>query len=263
MSRDPRFALLVVAPIALSSIAIARTSVADPVLPDAIIDRPRTLPGGELEIDGTGNFLQSPTGTTLGTIIAREVESSVQFGLGAGLTDHLELLATYERGLTVGEGAYATMGFGLAYRLPALGRLSWALDAAATWQLKEGGLNPPTFGLDAQFRLSSHVALYTPGQQFDVSSAANHPDTLNLPIGVRYQPRSDLFLFAQIDLASLNLGGSVNQFLMKDFIPLSGGGFVSMGNRMDIGASVVFTDLKRAADDWSLLVTARIFLSTR
>lgn len=216
------------------------------------IDRPRTLPAGMIEVGGYLDFER----------VALDGDSltftSLLAGGGYGVSDKLEVRASY--GLTLDEfeakGPLAVgAGFGLIE-----GTLALAASADFVYDLasKDGEL-----GLGARVRgkLTPDLALYTSRQLvMRLVSDAGKPANLRLPLGVGFQLSEPLYLFAETELAVLNLKDSETQALFSDYIPLTLGGVFTLSTRLEVGG-LVYTDLKTDAfESLFLEVFGRIYL---
>jgi hypothetical protein len=91
-------------------------------------------------------------------------------------------------------------------------------------------------------------ALSLPPQPYQLVIGLNNAGTiaLDIPVGLGYQVKPNIYAFGVLELAHIRIANTVNAFIFDRFIPISLGGFYSL-EKVDIGAT--FTDdLKQGTD---------------
>ena len=276
MNKTTLFALAVLPAALLSVPTLARADVNQP---EEIIDRPRTLPAGETEVNGTLDIERTETVTD--GVVANSTAQAFTIGAGLGVTKDLEVRLAYQFAVdSENKTLLASYGHGdlrgtVAYALPSSGPLSMAVNAGIGLFVDDGSPDPLTLGLDLQYKLTSQLAVFTPGQQLSVAFSGGEIGSpfiggfvgvessvnLTLPIGVRFQAANNVFAFVATDLADLALhNGGNSAFLFSDFIPLQVGGFYSLSNKFDVGANINFFDLKNYSGLFDVGIVVRAFI---
>ena len=252
-------------------LAAPTLAMADVNQPEEIIDRPRTLPAGETEVNGTLDILR--VSVSDGTTTVNSTNEGLTIGAGYGVTKDFEVRASYAFGLNNFDSGQGDLRVTGAYTLPSSGNLSMAVDGGVGLFVDGTSPDPLTAGLDLQFKLNSQFAIFTPGQQLALAfngGTAGSPFTggaingqtnltLSLPVGVRYQAAKNIFAFAETNLANISISNGVGNFIFSDFIPLEFGGFYSLSNALDIGANINFFDLKNQSGIFDVGIVARAY----
>lgn len=94
----------------------------------------------------------------------------------------------------------------------------------------------------------SKLSFALPPLPYQLALGLNNSGTvaLDLPAGVGYQAKPNVYAFAMLNLAHLRIANTANAFLFKDFIPFTLGGFYTR-KLLDVG--IVFADdLKQGSD---------------
>ncbi len=94
----------------------------------------------------------------------------------------------------------------------------------------------------------SKLSFALPPLPYQLAIGLNNSGTvaLDLPAGLGYQAKPNVYAFAMLNLAHLRIANTANAFLFKDFIPFTLGGFYTR-KLLDVG--VVFSDdLKQGSD---------------
>ncbi len=258
-------------------------------LPLAIDDRPLTLPKGKIDVHGGPPILVLPFVDNAGN---KTSSTFVNLTVGAtyGVDDKTEVGADYTFSLSPGDikGLFAIHG---AYRVLKDAKMELAIAAALEIQpvdtVNVMGMTSTNFDfaleLGAWFRyhVAPKISVFTglpalphsgaslsrqgiplPPVAYQLGIGLNDsgPIALGLPIGVGYQAAPNIYAFAATNLASIKIANIPNQFLFKDFIPFTIGGFYSMPKPgIDLGAELA-DDLKQPGDYLQFFLIGRYFV---
>lgn len=203
--------------------------------PEQIISRPRTLPGGELEVGGGVDLTQvsvsTPTGTTHNTSIAAPL------GLGYGINDDFEVRGFYAVSLRPEFTGKTFFDLRLAYTFLRQGPTTAAAQVRSGIDLGNNTVRPLRLGVNAQYNFTYNFALFTPGEQLTATlSGSPHAISLDLPVGVGWQATGQVFASLTTNVAHLNIANSSNAIILSDMIPISAAVFYSLSNALDLGA---------------------------
>ena len=270
MNKFTTLALLSVAMLSVPTLAAA-----DVNQPEEIIDRPRVLPLGELEVNGTLDIASIQETSTNGAgalFTSTHSDGFLTIGAGYGFVKGCELRGAYTFGINNFDDGQGALSITAACSLPSNGPLSMAIDAGSGYVIDGSSVLPFTVGVDLQYKLNSQWALFTPGQQLSIvfsggsgpvlgggGTSGTTSVALALPVGVRFQAQHNIFLFAETELGNINLGHSSNALLFSDFVPLQLGGYFSPNHQLDLGAFLNFADLKNESGVVDFELTARAF----
>ena len=234
-------------------LAAPTLAMADVNQPEEIIDRPRTLPASEME----GSLDLAISGISVAG--ASQTNEAATLAAGFGITNELEARASILLGKGTNNGGDLTVN--LAYKLPASGALSMAVDAGIGYNFDSSNTDALTAGLDLQFKINNQLAVYTPGHQLAIALSGDpKPIVLSIPVGVRYQAANNIFAFLQTNIANISISNSSTAVLFADFIPITVGGFYSLSNKLDVGAN--FTYVHDGAEDFGSQAAAATGLSS-
>jgi hypothetical protein len=234
--------------------------------PQEIIDRPLTLAKGLLRFDV--NLPIAKVVTVSGTPPVTSSSTGVLLGLGAGygVSDKIELGATYAISLKEFEAKGPLEIFAL-YGIMNSEKMKAAPRAGFTYNLagETGQLN---VGLAFQYNLNKQMAVYMPGTHLravfiapEVAGvAAPKPIDFSLPVGFAYQLNKNVYAFAQTSIATINISKSATAFIFADAIPLTVGAYYSLSNKMEFGAQIASGDVPSIGDNFAFAVVARMFM---
>ena len=245
--------------------ASAVPAVADDAAAPPLIDRGLgpgllLLSGGGL--DASSAITLEKTDLSSGSSRMTFTREGMVIGADVGVTDRLQVGAGYQAvlrddtGMSLDdrgwEGTATVRAAFLALSRP-------ELQVAITGQLADdlpSGQTTTALGLAVQRRLSSRLALYTPGGQI-VAGPLGDAVTLSLPIGAALQPARSLYVFADTELARIALAHATDSYWLADALPVTAGAFLATGRRVDFGL-VVHDDLE-AARSYTALAVARLY----
>lgn len=264
------------------------TSAAAASVPLAINDRSLTIGKSRIDVHAA-----LPIGViTLPDITGNKTSSTIvgfSFGATYGLDDKIELGGDYAIGLEPGDlkGALTLHGAYLAIDKP-----KYDLAISGAFVVHPIGYTDPISGASStttyvalqagawfRYRIKPQLTVFTglpalphPNLGLSRSGFAFPPlpnqltiglnnsgaIALGLPVGVGYQATPKIYAFLATNLANIKISHTSNALLFADFIPLTIGGFYSLG-KFDLGA-VFSDDLRQAADYLSLSFVARAFI---
>lgn len=253
----------------LSVLAASPPALADDGATVALVDRAvgPTLPllpqGG---VAGSSGLTLLKSTFMTGTGRYTYTQEGIVLGGDVGVTDRLELGAGYSAILRDDIGTYLDGG---RWQGTISARASYlALDRggdliAATLDLADDvqpGSLSAALGVAMQHRLSSRLALYTPGGQLTMGRLAesgDHPVALHLPVGLAFQARPSLYVFAHTDVAQVGLADAADSYWLADAVPVVAGAFVSPARRLDLGLAI--SDDLESARSYTALALLRVF----
>lgn len=218
------------AAVSFPSLAAARVNQ-----PEQIISRPRTLPGGEAEVNGGVDLTQvsvtTPTGTTHETSIAAPV------GVGYGISNDFEVRGFYVVGLKPEVTGKTFFDVRLAYTFLRDGPATAAAQVRSGVDLGGNSVRPLRVGVNAQYNFTYNFALFTPGEQLTATlSGSPKSISLDLPVGAGFQATGQLFLSLTTNVAHLNIANSSTAIFLQDMIPISAAVFYTATSALDLGA---------------------------
>ncbi len=234
--------------------SVARATVTQPL---EIIDRPRTLPGGTLELAGGVDLRR--TSYTDGTGDHAQSYLSAPLGLGYGISNDFDIRIFYGVGLHPTFTGKTPVDIRLAYTFFRDAHVSAAAQVKSGIDLGNNDVRPLVIGINAQYRVTSTFALFTPGEQLSVGLAGgDHPIGLDLPVGVGLQFTPQVFGSLTTNLAHIGIANEGNAFILADMLPVDVAAFYSFSNRADVGAHLA-VDLKNT-NNILFGVLGRLFL---
>ncbi|MDQ3370110.1 MAG: hypothetical protein M3680_32230 [Myxococcota bacterium] len=219
-----------------------------------IIDRPRTLPARTLELSLQLGIVRTPGGP----MGEASTGTGVALGIGYGFTPDFEARLLY--GFSIDpSSAKGPLLIGGAYSLVHVGAFQAAADLFVGYNFGSENALPLAIGVEAQLKLGSKLALFTPGHQLSFGLEDPNAILLDLPIGLGYQASRNLFLDIQTTIARIALSEGETSVWGADFIPITLEAFYSVTNAVDFG--VTFSDdLDNAGDTYALGLLVRLFL---
>ena len=232
-SRRPAlFALTFLLPLVLGAPTAARAAVGQPI---EIIDRPRTLPGGELELRGGVDLARSSYTDATGT--HSETSLSAPLDLGYGVSDQLDLYVFYALGLHPTVTGKTPVEIRLAFTFFRDRRLSAAGQVRSGVDLGSHDVTPLVLGVNALYKVAGAFAVFTPGEQLRVGLAgSNRPIGLDLPVGFGLQVTPQVFGSLTTNLAHIGIANDSDSFILADMLPANLALFYSFSSRLDVGA---------------------------
>ena len=236
--------ILLVAPVLALIPSLAAAEVNQP---QEIINRPRTLPAGQLELGADLHidaFGDGDLGLALGVPLVPDYGQGPGLSIGYGVNEKLEVRARYAMLLKEFE-AKGSLDVSAAYSILDAGNLTAALDGGIGYTLLEpvDGLNPLTLGAEVQFKLSDKMAIFTPGHQLSIGLEDPQPINLTVPVGLGYQANEKIFVSMQTQALNLGLKDSDSSVILADPTPLSLQLRFSPSNTMDLGGGITFADI--------------------
>jgi hypothetical protein len=240
--------------LALGALVLPRVAAAEVNQPIEIIDRPRTLPASQLELSLQLQLQHAPGVAPAGSTNV----TTVGFGGGYGITSELEARLGYAFGLDPSSGK-GPLSIGGAYSLVSAPLFTAAADAFTGYDLAGENLLPLQVGVEAQLKIGSQIALFTPGHQLSIGLSGDNPIGLHLPVGIGFQLAPKVFVDAQTEIAYIAMRGGGTRVFGADFIPVRLEGFYSVSSAFDLGVWLA-DDLKSAGDFFQVGVLGRLFL---
>jgi hypothetical protein len=218
--------------------------------PLEIINRPRTLPGGELELNGGLDLFRSPGQTA----------SSAPLGIAYGITNELEVRVFYSLGLNPTLTGRTPLDVRLSYTFYRDDRLSAAGQVRTGVDLGSNNATPLRLGLNALYKVTDTFAVFTPGEQLGVGLAGSgsRPVWIDLPVGAGLQFTPHVFGSLTTKVAHLGLANDNTAVIGRDMLRTDLAAFYSFSNRLDVGAHFD-VDLKNT-DYFTIGALLRIFM---
>ncbi|HTJ45660.1 MAG TPA: hypothetical protein VL463_26340 [Kofleriaceae bacterium] len=221
--------------------------------PQAILDRPRTLPAGEAQVSGAVVYTRASPDPAI------DDTTSLQLGAGAGLTDAVDV--TLMVPLVVRprlDADTAVLGdVGVTF---ARGRSSAAAHVLGGWEHGGAPIAPIELGVNAQYLITPRIAIFTGDHELSIAlSGDTHPITLALPVGVAFQPAPAVHLQIATKLFELGLRDRDSALIIRDGTPLALRAFVSPSNALDVFATAALIDLVHPRDAFALALGVRLF----
>lgn len=228
---------------------------ADVNQPQEIINRPLTTPGSQLTLGGALAFGLSPEAFD---------GVSLQVGGSFGANDKLEVGADYAFALKEFE-AKGDLNVHAAYSLLRDEKLEVAADVGLGYNVLAEGIDPIGLGARVRFKINDKIAVYTPGQQLRIGLAdeTGKGMALGIPVGVAFQATPQIYAHIDTSIANIALNDEAGDTIVfgADYIPLQIGAYFSPSNTLDIGADLLFLDLKSEGDQFIAgIVSARLHM---
>ncbi len=215
----------------------------------AIIDRPRTLPAGELEGDLT---VDVHTDNSTGVI---EKHATPGAAVGYGITNAVDIHVSIAHDLDW--MASGDLGVTLTRARPC----SIAAHVAGGWDFDASGAATIHGGFNVQCPITPKIALFVPSYQIYSSQYGDAPPTyLSLQLGIAVQPSPAVYLSAVTVIAALGLHNVDSTFIFNDYTVLELHAFYSVSSHLDVGGTLGFLDLAHASDTLYASVGLRGFL---
>jgi hypothetical protein len=243
---------------------VSATASAPGSWPQEIIARPLTLVKGLLRFDAGVPIAK--VSVTVGTMTSSSTGVGLGLGVGYGVSDKIELGASYGISLKEFEAKGPLGVYGL-FNIMNTEKMKAAPGAGFVYNLagETGQLNA---GLAFQYNLNKQMAVYMPPTHLravlvapEVAGvAAVKPIDFSLPAGFAFQVNKNLYAFAQTSIATINISDSATAFIFADFTPLTIGAFYSLSNKMEFGASFATPNLPDTADLFAFSINARMFM---
>jgi hypothetical protein len=236
----------------VAAAALAGTARADVTQPQSIIDRPRTLPAGELELDGT--YVYANIGSA----------SSVGLGAGYGLTSDLDVHVAYDVGISPDLSGKRPITIDLGYTFLRSGALSAAAHVSGGVDLADNSAMPLGLGANVFYKLAPQVALFTGAlagaNQLSIAlSGDTKPIDLAVPVGVGVQLSPQLYVQAQTVLASFGLHDSKTLWIGSDLKFLDATAFVSLSPALDLFGEFSTLDVTSPGDLYAIRAGVRAY----
>lgn len=257
-------------------------------IPLAINSRPLTRPKDKLAVHGglRVGVLTLPDAAGMDQTTTTD---SLALGVSYGVSDQLEVGADYAPSISPGsaKGPLTLHGAYLAVHSDKLdialaGGIAvdfYSLTDPATMETSTRTLYSLQLGAWARYRLTPKASLISgvpavpattaslsklsfalPPLPYQLAIGLNGGGTiaLDLPVGIGYQAKPNIYALAMVNLAHVRIANTANAFLFKDFIPISLGGFYSL-DKIDVGA-MFSDDLKQGTDYLRFEIVARYML---
>jgi hypothetical protein len=221
--------------------------------PQAVIDRPRTLPAGE------GEALASLVYTRPSADPAIADRLALELGAGYGVTRAVDVAVMYPLALrpSLSGDTSASADVGVTFLR---GRVSAAARVRGGWVHGAAPVAPFELGVEAQWRVSAHVALFTDARQLSIGvSGERKPITLALPVGVAVQAAPSVYVQLATRACSLGLRNHDTKLFGRDGEPVSLRVFVSPTNALDLFAGAALLSADRPRDRFAFALGARLF----
>jgi hypothetical protein len=222
--------------IAAALIANTGSASAETVWAAENINRPLTMPAGSFY-----------GGALLTTLTFDAWAAGVQGGYG--LSDELELYATYGLGLDPSSNGAGRVGAGYAFVRGAMeGKLELVGRADIGYNVEGSALDPLVAGIQGQYTLAPKFALVMPATHLSIAlDGDTKPMTFSVPVGFLFQAAPTFYLQLDTTLATLKIKDSANAFIFADVIPMT---LTAAYNSKILDAGVfVSTDLKNSPGD--------------
>lgn len=190
--------------------------------PRAVIDRPFTYPEG-----------MAVAGLDLSSSTANFVDpATVRIFAGYGITDDLEVNFGHYQ-FETNAASRGSVDLGLGYRI-VRGKVETVGRVQTGYALRGEAWNPLLVGVTSGYNITPKLAVFTPGGQLRIAlSGPSTPIDLAVPIAVGYQPVQTVWTQLEVKLATINISGSSNSFLIKDTTPLTLTTFVNVMPELD------------------------------
>lgn len=220
--------------------------------PQEITMRPLTTPGGQITVGGDLLLLMIPDADLI---------AGLGVGGSYGVDDKIEVGAAYGIGLAPEFEAKGALVLSGAYRVMD-GNISLAPDVQLGYSLLGEDLTPIELGARFRFRVDDKLAINSGGSQLNITVAGegDKPITLDLPVGVSYQVSPQIYAFLNTNIAQISIANSETGVFGADFIPLAVGAFFSPSNTLDVGAQIIWGDLKESSDVIAINLGAQLHM---
>lgn len=237
--------------------------------PQAISDRPYTLNAGMLEIHGSMPIFGLQGGDNFVLLGG---------GVSYGVSNELEIGGDYAFQASPSTDAAGVFAGHLSYRLVHNQQMSAALGVAALYSHGADGVLLGG-GLSLRYRLTPQLSIFTDsnvcgqclhvagpvmGQAFlAIPTGSGGGDSIfgfTAPVGVGLQVSPQVYLFGSTVLAAFILSPqSEHAFIFSDFFVVSGGGWLTVSNKLELGAQIT-DDVEHAGDNYFVELMGRVFL---
>lgn len=226
-------------------------------VPIEIIDRPRALPKGLMQLGG--DLAIARTSVTVAGKTTSSTGAALGLSFGYGVADKLAVGVGYSFALKEFE-AKGDLSLFAAYSFMENSRAA-KMSAAATvglgYNILGESLDPIELGVDFHYKLTPKMELFSGGGQLQIGIDPDTTASLSLPVGFGFQASPNLWAFAQTSLATIGLKPSGTTLIGRDFTPLSLGAYYSPSAQLDVGASFNTVDLGGVADAFSIVFSGR------
>jgi hypothetical protein len=173
---------------------------------------------------------------------------SAPLSLGYGVNNVFDVYAFYSIGLHPKVTGKQPIDVRLAYTFFRDSRLSAAAQVESGVDFGNKHVTPLRLGVNALYRVTTTLAIFTPGEQLSVGLSDGHQIGLDLLIGGGLQLTPQVFGSLTTNLAHIaiaNEGGS--SFILADMLPANLAAFYSFSSGLDVGAHLDI-DLKHTND---------------
>lgn len=198
--------------------------------PLEIIDRPRTLPGGELEVNGGLDLTRSHSQTS----------SFLPLGIAYGINNDFEVRAFYGLAVNPTFTGRTWLDVRLAYTFYRDSVFSAAGQVRTGVDLGNNQATPLRLGINAFYKVTPTFAVFTPGEQLHIGLSADgsgkRPVGLDLPVGLGLQFTPQVFGSVTTNLLHIGLVNEGNALIGRDMLRTDLAAFYSFSNRLDVGA---------------------------
>jgi hypothetical protein len=237
--------------ILVAAAALAGTARADVTQPQSIIDRPRTLPAGELELDGSYSYANIDRSSVLG------------LGAGYGVTSDLDVHVAYGVAVAPDTSSSEPLTIDLGYTFLRAGALTAAAHVAGGFVV-HGHATPLELGANVNYRLADSVAIFTGagagGNQLSIALSGDpKPIELAIPVGVGVQLSPQLYVDAQTLIATFGLHDASTTYIGTDYKFLDARAFVSLSRALDLFAEFSTYDVTSPGDLYAIHAGVRAF----
>jgi hypothetical protein len=221
--------------------------------PQEVINRPRTLPGAELELNaGVDLFHRSDMNSS-------QTDIRVPLGIGYGISNDFDVHLFYGVLLRPRVTGEQPVEVRLGYTFLRDRGLTAAARVMSGVDLGDRSVTPLRLGANVQYNFTPAFALFTPGEQLTATlSGGTKSIHLDLPVGVAWQATPQVYASLTTNLAHINVANDSNAFFPNDMIPVSLLAFYSPSNALDLGAHLDL-DLK-STDRFVFGVLVRVFV---
>jgi hypothetical protein len=222
--------------IAAALIANSGTASAETVWAAENINRPLTMPASSFY-----------AGAAVTTLTFDSWIAGVQGGYG--LSDELELYATYTLGLDPSSNGTGRVGGGYAFVRGAMeGKLELVGRADIGYDVEGSAIAPLVAGIQGQYTLAPKFALVMPASHLSIALDGDvKPMTFSVPVGFLFQAAPTFYLQLDTTLATIKIKDAENAFIFADVIPAT---VTAAYNSKALDAGVFFTtDVKNSPAD--------------
>jgi len=224
--------------------------------PQAVIDRPYTLPASKLAVYGDVTVVKLTFTDPVSGMSSSTTGEGLALGAGYGINDKITAGVQYALSLHEFEAKGPLTIYG-EFKLAHSAKMSVAASASFTIDLAADNAKQINAGLGLRYNLAPKVAIFTGapfgpgpvGQHLGLSLESNGPIVLDIPVGILLQATPQLGVFVDTTVAHISISNSANAFFGADFIPLTVGGLLNISKDLDVVAQFILPDLKNAKFD--------------